>query len=136
MSANGSGAQANQSSERFLSPNDIGKILNVTGECVKQWIYHRRLPAVKLANGFWKVKVSDFEAFLKARYAAVRRQVLLIANQSADLANMVAAIEHLGHTAATAKSIFLHTPIRVSYILFRLVQSILRPLDCHFGKRV
>ena len=52
-------------SERFLSPNDIGKILNVTGEAVKQWIYHRRLPAVKLANGYWKVKVVDFEAFLR-----------------------------------------------------------------------
>src|SRR5436190_21499997 len=53
--------------ERFLSPNDIGKILNVTGEAVKQWIYRRKLPAVKLANGYRKVKVSEFEAFLKAR---------------------------------------------------------------------
>ena len=93
-----------ESSERFLSPNDIGKILNVTGEAVKQWIYHRRLPAVKLANGFWKVKVSDFEAFLKARYAVTRRQVLLIGNPSAGLTNMVAAIEHLGHQAAAANN--------------------------------
>ena len=27
--------------ERFISPNEAGRILNVTGEAVKQWIYHR-----------------------------------------------------------------------------------------------
>jgi CheY-like chemotaxis protein len=53
--------------ERFLSPNEIGKILGLTGEAVKQWIYARRLPAVKLSNGYWRVKVSDFEDFLKHR---------------------------------------------------------------------
>src|SRR5882724_8786480 len=63
--------------ERFLSPNDIGRILNVTGEAVKQWIYRRKLPAVKLANGYWKVKVTDFESFLKARTEVGRRHVLI-----------------------------------------------------------
>jgi CheY-like chemotaxis protein len=85
------------SSERFLSPNDIGKILNITGEAVKQWIYQRRLPAVKLANGYWKVRVSDFEAFLKARHEVGRRRVLLTATKSDGLPEIVEAVEALGH---------------------------------------
>lgn len=85
-------------SERFLSPNDIGKILNLTGEAVKQWIYHRRLPAVKLANGYWKVRVSDFEAFLKARQEVARRWILLTIERDDPAASAVqAAVERLGH---------------------------------------
>ena len=63
--------------ERFLSPNDIGKLMNVTGEAVKQWIYRRKLPAIRLAKGFWKVSVADFEGFLKARTEIGRRHVLI-----------------------------------------------------------
>ncbi len=64
--------------DKFLSPNEIGKILNLTGEAVKQWIYQRRLPAVKLSNGYWKVKASDLETFLKDRQNFAKRQILLI----------------------------------------------------------
>lgn len=85
------------SSERFLSPNDIGKILNITGEAVKQWIYQRRLPAVKLANGYWKVRVSDFEAFLKARHEVGRRRVLLTATKTDEMQDIAKAVESLGH---------------------------------------
>ncbi len=88
--------------ERFLSPNDIGKILNVTGEAVKQWIYRRKLPAVKLANGYWKVKVVDFEAFLKARTEVGRRHVLITDGGNAGSAEVVKAIEDLGHQAVLA----------------------------------
>lgn len=56
--------------ERWLSPNQAARVLNITGEAVKQWIYQRRLPAVKLSNGFWRIKVSDFEAFLGKRMTA------------------------------------------------------------------
>src|SRR3954469_9160140 len=90
------------SSDRFLSPNDIGKILNVTGEAVKQWIYHRRLPAVKLANGYWKVKVSDFENFLRARHEVGRRRVLITDSKVGTMSDVVQAIEALGHQAVTA----------------------------------
>ncbi len=83
--------------ERFLSPNDIGKILNVTGEAVKQWIYRRKLPAVKLANGYWKVKVADFEGFLKARTEVGRRQILITDGGDAGTEEIVKAIEELGH---------------------------------------
>src|SRR3954471_1941096 len=79
--------------DRFLSPNDIGKILNLTGEAVKQWIYQRRLPAVKLANGYWKVKASDLEAFLGKRQNFIRR-VLYIGD-----AALGKIITDLGHEA-------------------------------------
>lgn len=80
--------------DRYLSPNDIGKILNITGEAVKQWIYHRRLPAVKLANGYWKVRVSDFEAFLKARTEIGRRRILIIGEETLKLSTLVSSMNH------------------------------------------
>jgi len=86
--------------DRYLSPNEIGKILHVTGEAVKQWIYQRRLPAVKLANGYWKVKVSDFEAFMKARNDVGRRRILITG--TSDMAGVHQAIERLGHQTITA----------------------------------
>ena len=89
-------------SERFLSPNEIGKILNLTGEAVKQWIYQRRLPAVKLANGYWKVKVSDFEAFLKARQDVGKRRVLVTDTSDGKMIDVLRAVEQLGHQPVTA----------------------------------
>lgn len=91
-------------SERYLSPNDIGKILGITGEAVKQWIYHRRLPAVKLANGYWKVRVSDFESFLKARHDIGRRRILLIDTQEGIMRDVAETIEKMGHTAISARN--------------------------------
>jgi CheY-like chemotaxis protein len=88
--------------DRYLSPNDIGKILNVTGEAVKQWIYHRRLPAVKLANGYWKVKVSDFEKFLRARHEVGRRRVLITDSKAGMMSDVVQVVEALGHQAVSA----------------------------------
>jgi len=88
--------------ERFLSPNDIGKILNVTGEAVKQWIYRRKLPAVKLANGYWKVKVTDFEMFLKARTEVGRRHVLITDGGSSGHEVIVQAVDELGLQAVMA----------------------------------
>ena len=89
-------------SERFLSPNEIGKILSVTGEAVKQWIYHRRLPAVKLANGYWVVKVADFEAFLKARYEVARRRIVVTDSKAGELTDVVEVIQRLGHQPVVA----------------------------------
>jgi CheY-like chemotaxis protein len=90
--------------ERFLSPNDIGKILNLTGEAVKQWIYQRRLPAVKLANGYWKVKVADFEAFLKARHEVGRRRVLIICSKEDPMTDVVETVQKLGHQPITSNN--------------------------------
>jgi PleD family two-component response regulator len=71
---------------------------------VKQWIYHRRLPAVKLSNGYWKVKVHDFECFLKARNEVGRRRILLTDVKESDLKEMVSLIEKLGHSALVARN--------------------------------
>ncbi len=90
--------------ERLLSPNDIGKILNVTGEAVKQWIHTRRLPAVKLANGFWKVRVRDFEAFLRARNDVGRRRVLITHALDGRMNVVVDAVRALGHEPILARN--------------------------------
>jgi len=90
--------------ERFLSPNDIGKILNVTGEAVKQWIYRRKLPAVKLANGYWKVKVTDFETFLRARHEIGKRHVLVADAKGTDNADVAKAIDALGAQPVLARN--------------------------------
>lgn len=91
--------------ERYISPNEAGRILNVTGEAVKQWIYHRRLPATKLSNGYWKVKVSDLEDFIKARQDLSHRRILVIDNQGSSLNEMIAAIEKLGHEPVIAHNV-------------------------------
>ena len=88
--------------ERFLSPNDIGKILNVTGEAVKQWIYRRKLPAVRLANGYWKVKVAEFESFLKSRTEIGRRHVLITDGGNSGSSEVIQALEALGHQPVLA----------------------------------
>src|SRR5690349_20843000 len=66
--------------EESLSPNEVAEILNVTGAAVKQWIYQRRLPAVKLGNGFWKVRKVDLESFLRNRESGGPRRILLAVN--------------------------------------------------------
>jgi CheY-like chemotaxis protein len=86
-----------ESADHYLSPNDIGRILNVTGEAVKQWIYHRRLPAVKLVNGYWKVKVADLESFLKARHEIGKRKVLVTDTRDGEMKEVVDILQELGH---------------------------------------
>ncbi len=68
----------------------------MTSEAVKHWIYRRRLPATKLANGYWKVRVSDFEAYLRGfEEAAVR--AILVAGLDDDAQTVATkAIESLG----------------------------------------
>ena len=90
------------SNERFISPIDVGKILNVTGEAVKQWIYRRRLPAVKLANGYWKIKVADFEGFFKARIAVGKHQVLITDNINSGSSEVIDAVKNLGNQSVLA----------------------------------
>jgi len=91
-------------SERYISPNEAGRILNVTGEAVKQWIYHRRLPATKLSNGYWKIKVSDLEDFIKARSNLGQRKIMIIDAPSSLLAEIVSSLEKLGHQTIVAHS--------------------------------
>jgi hypothetical protein len=48
----GRSAERKPDVEDYLTPNQVGKELGVTGEAVKQWIYRRRLHAEKLPNGY------------------------------------------------------------------------------------
>lgn len=91
-----------QAPKPLLSPNDIAKIMGLTGEAVEQWIRNRRLPAVKLANGYWKVHVADFEAFLKARNDFGRRRVMIYCRRNASISVFAEAIENLGHELITS----------------------------------
>lgn len=61
----------------YLSPNQAGDEIGLTGEAVKQWIYKRQLPAVKQRNGYWRIKRDDFLAFLKERGEPSARLVML-----------------------------------------------------------
>jgi PleD family two-component response regulator len=91
-------------SERFVSPNQVGRVLNVTGETVKNWIYRRRLPATKLSNGFWKIKVRDLEDFVKARRNLGQKKVMVIDAAGPGLGEIVTAIEKLGHEPIVAQN--------------------------------
>lgn len=64
-------------SAEYLSPNQAGDEIGLTGEAVKQWIYKRQLPAVKQRNGYWRIKREDFIAFLKERGEPSARLVML-----------------------------------------------------------
>jgi excisionase family DNA binding protein len=59
-----------------LSPNEVGKLLGVTGEAVKQWIHSSKLPAVKLTNGYWRINRSELQRFIDEREQEVRSRVL------------------------------------------------------------
>ena len=91
-------------SKRFLSPNEAGRILNVTGEAVKQWIYHRRLPANRLSNGYWVIKARDLEDFIKARRDLGQKRIMVIDAAGPELVESVAAIEKLGHQPVVAQN--------------------------------
>ena len=87
-----------------LSPNEVGEILGVTGEAVKQWIYHRRLPAVKLSNGYWRVQSADLERFLQARQEVGKLKILVAAGEDA-LPLVTEAINEIGHSAVVANGL-------------------------------
>jgi len=82
---------------RSLSPNDVATIMKVTQATVKYWIYHRKLSATKIAHDHWKIKIKDFEAFLRSRAEIGRRHVLITDASNSGKAEVVAAVESLGH---------------------------------------
>ncbi|MCZ7647788.1 MAG: helix-turn-helix domain-containing protein [Planctomycetota bacterium] len=77
---------------KTLSPNQAGKVLGVTGEAVKRWIYDRRLPATKLTNGYWRIKVEDLERFIEFRVSAPKMRVLLYCSDAALLQKLSEAV--------------------------------------------
>lgn len=91
--------------ERFISPNQAAKIMNVTGEAVKQWIYNNRLPATKLPNGYWKIKVGDFEKFIRARQEVGRRRVLMVDSENDGEDKFAEEVAKLGQRIVFAHSL-------------------------------
>jgi CheY-like chemotaxis protein len=84
------------SQDAYVSPNEAGRILGCTGEAIKQWIYHRRLPAIKLANGFYKIRVPDLAAYVKSCAGAAPRRILLVDSDPATNANIRKTLEDHG----------------------------------------
>jgi len=76
--------------EDYISPNRAGMIAGVSGEAVKQWIYGRKLPAVKLPNGYWRISESDLESYLARRRQPSKMRVL-VASSDASLAKAARA---------------------------------------------
>jgi len=95
-----------------LSPNAAGRELGITGEAVKQWIYQRKLPARKLANGYWRILRDDLERFVKERREGGRRRLLIV---GAIAERIVPDIEASGWQALVA-----HNP----------VDAVVRAFDC------
>ncbi len=102
-------------SQEYLSPNKAGKIAGVTGEAVKQWIYARKLPAVKLPNGYWRIKRGDLEAFLAQRGRPSPRRVLLASNDAA--------------LAKTLQDSLEGRPYEV-FIATNTLDTVLKAMDC------
>lgn len=73
-----------------LSPNEAAEVLGITGEAVKQWIYLGRLPATKLANGYWRIKHDDLTKFLEERQTAA--QLLTLAGSDRAMQGVLAAV--------------------------------------------
>lgn len=59
-----------------LSPNQVGEMLGITGEAVKQWIYTRKLAAVRMPNGYWRINRTDLQTFLVERQKGVLPRLL------------------------------------------------------------
>ena len=85
------------STERYLSPPDVARIMNVTPPTVFQWINKGRLPAVKTANGRWHVSVSDIEVFLMARNDNCKRCVLIAGVPADAMPDFAQVVEALGY---------------------------------------
>jgi len=90
--------------DRYVSPNEAAKILNVTGECIKQWIYHRRLPAIKLSNGYWKISITDLERFITAKGKPDNRRVLFYDRPGAIQQATSSALQNDGYEVIVANN--------------------------------
>ena len=89
--------------DNTISPNAAGRILGVTGEAVKQWIYQKKLPAVKISNGYWRLTLKDLEEFIKARHSQQEVRTVVCCGFSADEQSLLKkVVEKLGHAPVVA----------------------------------
>jgi excisionase family DNA binding protein len=91
--------------DRALSPIEAGRVLGVASEAVKQWIYKRRLPAIKLSNGHWRIAVTDLESFIKKQQQVTKRKILLAGGNLGTLENRAKELEDAGNDVLIAQGL-------------------------------
>lgn len=90
--------------EKTISPNEAAAMLGITGEAVKQWVYHGRLPAIKLQNGYWRIKVQDLSSYLESKMGLPKRSILIAPTDAPTLDWLIKVVEDLGHIALVANN--------------------------------
>lgn len=131
-------------SEKTISPNEAAAMLGITGEAVKQWVYHGRLPAVKLQNGYWRIKVTDLSRFLEKRIGGPKHSILICESDPQTALAMNATVEELGHDALVANSaidaILKARNERPSVMILDLTHpsgfSLLQKMDASFARNI
>ncbi len=66
----------------YMTPNQAGDSVGLTGEAVKQWIYKGKLKAIKMVNGYWRINKETFQEFMEGR-AHLGGHVLVISKDKA-----------------------------------------------------
>jgi excisionase family DNA binding protein len=79
--------------EQSLTRDQVAEVMGLSVEEVKQWIYQRRLPAVKLANGNWRVRKSDLERFLQARLKETKYRLMVVGADAETLKTVNRALD-------------------------------------------
>jgi excisionase family DNA binding protein len=87
-----------------ISPNEAGELLGFTGEAVKQWVYSGQLPAVKLSNGYWRIRKVDLQNYVQSKCELRQRLLIAVTSQKhRDL--LEAGIRRCGHHPVHASSL-------------------------------
>lgn len=53
--------------EKMLTPAEVAERLNVTSKTVVRWLTANELKGLKLGPRLWRVKESDFKAFVQEK---------------------------------------------------------------------
>lgn len=89
-------AQYNGRNE-YLSPNEAGRMVGVSGVAIKQWIQQRKLPASRLPNGYWQIRQADLGRFMRARKESCRKRILIVGDDRKLNADLIGALDAVGH---------------------------------------
>lgn len=84
--------------EQYVSPRQAGIILGLQRKTVMRWIFRFWLPATKLPNGHWKIKLSDLER----HDPPPKKKVLIIDDDRKKIASLAGTVRSLGHEAIIA----------------------------------
>jgi excisionase family DNA binding protein len=97
------GFRAPPPGEKYLSPNEAARILNISGEAVKVWIYSQRLPAIKMPNGYYRIKLADLERHVTERNSP-QMSIMILDGDTAATAMLASGLEKLGYQVSVAHS--------------------------------